>query len=190
MAKSEQNSATKGMTPEFRVAFANVFETTKTPNGQDRYQLTALFPAGTDLSQLKAMAKAALEEKWGVDKSKHPKNLRSPFRKQSEKADKYAGFDADDDAIFINLATTMQPGIVDAKMNDIINKDEFYSGCYARATVNAYAYDKSGNKGVAFGLNNLQKLRDGERLGGGRGNAKADFEAAGGGGASSEDIFD
>jgi hypothetical protein len=190
MAKPEQNSATKGMTPEFRAAFVNVFDTTKTPNGADRYQLTALFAPGTDLSELKAMAKAALEEKWGTDKSKHPKGLRSPFRKQSEKADQYAGFEADDDAIFINLATTMQPGIVDEKLNDIIKKDEFYSGCYARATVNAYAYDKSGNKGVAFGLNNIQKLRDGERLGGGRGNAKADFEAAAGGGASADSLFD
>lgn len=190
MADNENQSRTV-ITPEFRAAFANVFQTTKTPNGQDRYQLTALFEPGENLDALKKLAKEALEAKWGTDKSKHPKGLRSPFRKQSEKAGDYEGFLDDDDAVFINMATIQQPGIVDANLKDIIDPKQFYSGCYARAEVNAYAYDKSGNKGVAFGLNNIQKLRDGERLGGGgRAKASSVFEAANAGGGSAEDLFD
>lgn len=187
MAEDQQQQETV-LTPEFRCAFVNVFETTKTPNGQERYQLTGLFAPGTDLKELKRLAKKALEDKWGADPARHPKGLRSPFRKQSEKAGQYAGFEDDDDAIFINMATTMKPGVVDANCKDIINKDDFYSGCYARAQINAYAYDKGGNKGVAFGLNHLQKLRDGEKLGGGRGSAQSAFTAVGAGSADS--LFD
>lgn len=192
MSNTPQEQATV-VTPEFRAAFVNVFETTKTPNGQDRYQLTALFPAGADLKELKKLAKQALEEKWGTDPAKHPKGLRSPFRKQSEKAGEYKGFEDDDDAIFINMASTLKPGICNDKGQDIINKDEFYSGCFARAQVNAYAYDKGGNRGVAFGLNFLMKTKDGERLGGGRSGSAAaafGFEAAASGGSSADSLFD
>jgi hypothetical protein len=70
----------------------------------------------------------------------------------------------------------MRPGIVDANLQEIISEDDFYSGCYARATLTAFAYDKLGNKGVAFGLQNIQKLKDGEHLSG-RKNAESDFEA-------------
>ena len=43
---------------------------------------------------------------------------------------------------------------------------EVYSGCYGRLTLNFYAYNANGNKGVAAGLGNVQKLEDGEPLGG------------------------
>jgi hypothetical protein len=64
--------------------------------------------------------------------------------------------------------------VVDASLNPIITADEFYSGCYGRASISFYAYNTSGNKGIAAGLNNIQKLEDGERLAGGS-SAEEDF---------------
>jgi hypothetical protein len=76
---------------------------------------------------------------------------------------------------FVNANSNNKPGLVDENLNDIIDRDEFYSGCYGRASVNFYAFNVSGNRGVACGLNNIQKLEDGEALSGGRGSAAADF---------------
>ena len=64
------------------------------------------------------------------------------------------------------VSSKTQPQIVDANLNPIINPTEFYSGCYGRASINFFAYNNSGNKGISAGLNNLQKLEDGESLGG------------------------
>jgi len=75
-----------------------------------------------------------------------------------------------------HLGARGQPGIVDQTLNRIISEDDYYSGCYSRATVTAYGYDKAGNKGVAFGLQNLQKLGDGDRFSG-RTAAEDDFDS-------------
>ena len=87
------------------------------------------------------------------------------------------------------------PGIVDEKVQDIIDQDEFYSGCYARATVEAYAWEHpTGGTGVSFALHNIQRLKHGDRLGGG-GKAKPsdEFEAMatadGGAPASADDLW-
>lgn len=158
------------MTPEFRVSFPNVFKARlNDQNGKMEYSVVALFPKGADLSALKKAATEAIEKKWGTDQKKWPKNLRTPFRDQSERVIKgtdklQPGHEAG--AIFINLKSAQKPGVVDQNVQDIINEQEFYSGCYARATVNAFAYDTKGNVGVAFGLQNIQKTRDGEPLGG------------------------
>jgi hypothetical protein len=173
------------MTPEFRVDWNNVFHPKKNElSGKEEYALTALFPKGADLSAMKAAANAAIVEKWGEDKTKWPKNLRSPFRDQGEKD----GPQYEEGAVFMNLKSKQRPGVVDAKVQDIIDETEFYRGCYARATVQAYAYDQAGNRGVSFGLQNIQKMKDGEPMGGGRAKASSEFEAVGGGG-SSDDIF-
>ena len=70
----------------------------------------------------------------------------------------------------------MKPGIVDRQLNEIIDSTEVYSGCYARASINFFPYNQAGNKGIACGLNNIQKLEDGEYLGG-RSRPEDDFEA-------------
>ena len=68
-------------------------------------------------------------------------------------------------AYFVNANSVAQPGIVDANLNPIIERNEVYSGVYGRASITFYAFNTNGNKGIACGLNNLQKLRDGESLG-------------------------
>lgn len=165
----------KVMTPEFRVSFPHVFKAQKPMNegAEPKYGISMLFPKGADLSKLKAIAKEAIQEKWG---DKPPKNLRSPFRDQGEK--EYSGYE--EGAIFVNATSKMKPGIVDRNREDIISEEDFYAGCYARATIRAFAYDVSGNRGVGFGLQNLQKLRDGEPLGG-RTSPQSDFEDVAGG---------
>lgn len=164
------------ITPEFRVSFANCFRPQKPMAGstnEPKYGLTMLFKKGEDLSKLKAAAEAAVKEKWGANP---PKNLRTPFRDAGEKD--YDGYEPG--AIFVTATSKQKPGLVDADLNDIIDESEFYSGCYARASVRAFAYDANGNRGVAFGLQNVQKLRDGDPLGG-RTRPEDDFEPVGSG---------
>lgn len=181
-------------TPEFRVSYANVFEPQKNDlSGKMEYSLVAIFPKGTDLSKLKGAASAVMVEKYGADQAKWPQNMRIPFRKCSERWKNEngkqiipAGYE-DGDAIFMTLKSTKKPGLVDAAVQDIFEQSQFYSGCFARASVRAYAYDNKGNRGVSFGLNNVQKIRDGEPLGG-RSRPTDDFEAVdvGTGGATGQ----
>ncbi|UOF83059.1 hypothetical protein [Caudoviricetes sp.] len=155
-------------TPKFRVSYPAVFKArTNDLNGKDEYGLVALFPKDADLSVLKAAAQEAIEKKWGKDKSKWPSNRRNPFRDQKEKEkDGRLPLGHEEGAIFINLKSQQRPGVVDQSLSPILDELEFYSGCWARASVRAYAYDQKGNKGVSFGLINVQKVSDGDPLGG------------------------
>lgn len=166
------------MTPIFRVSYPNVFKARRNElSGKDEFSLVALFPKGCDLAVLKQAAQKAIEEKWGADKSKHPKNIRSPFRDQGErKNDKGMPAGYEDGAIFLNLKSAQRPGLINGRKEDIIDESEFYAGCWARATVSVYAYDQAGNRGVAFGLGNLQKVKEGDPLSG-RAKAQDEFAA-------------
>ena len=77
-------------------------------------------------------------------------------------------------AYFVNANSSTAPGIVDADRQPIIDRSEVYSGVYGRASINFYAFNSNGNRGIACGLNNLQKIRDGEPLGG-KSRAEDDF---------------
>ena len=74
----------------------------------------------------------------------------------------------------MNANSATAPGIVDADCQPILTRSEVYSGVYGRASISFYAFNSSGNRGIACGLNNLQKIRDGEPLGG-RASAESDF---------------
>src|ERR1043165_1868860 len=166
--------------PEARLSFPSLF-VPRAPMegsaGEPKYGCTLLFPKDADLSALKAAASAAVRAKGGDKKTS---NLRSPFRDGSEKdLDGYEG------CIFINVTSKQKPGVVDENVQPIIDPSASYAGCYVRASVKAYAYEKAGNRGVAFGLNNIQKTRDGEAFGGGPSRAEDDFTAVAGAKASS-----
>ena len=66
---------------------------------------------------------------------------------------------------FLNASSVSQPGVVDANRQPITDTSELYSGIIGRASINFYAYNVKGNRGIACGLNNLQKLADGKPLG-------------------------
>jgi hypothetical protein len=155
------------VTKEFRVSFPSVFKATAFEGQEPKFSVTMLFPKDTDISDLKKAADEAAKEKWG---DKIPKNLRMPFVDGDEKEyDGYAGM------VAIKANTKTKPQVVDRSKQPLLDDSEFYGGCYARASVVAFAYDTAGNKGVSFALNNVQKLRDGEPFGS-RTNADSDFD--------------
>lgn len=184
------------LTPKFRASYAHVFaaQPVKNTDGLPKidkktgaqameFSIQALFPKGADLSALKVAAAAAAKEKWG---DKVPAKLRSPFRTEKEDGSFPDGLE--EGAIFMNFKTSQRPGLVDASNQDIIDPVDFYSGCYARCSVRAYAYGGPGTSftpGVAFGLQNIQKLADGEPLGGVRVKASEEFEPVADAGAAS-----
>ena len=77
-------------------------------------------------------------------------------------------------SFFVNANSTTAPQIVDRSVQPILDRSEVYSGCYARVSVNFYAFNSNGNRGIACGLGNIQKVRDGEPLGG-KSSAADDF---------------
>lgn len=173
----------KVTTPKFRASFAWVFKPQPPMEGSTggpKYGVTMLFDAAArktpQYDAMKKLAIAAAKEKFG-DKLKPDGNgwfigLRNPFRDGAEKAE-LEGYEG---TMFASATSKMQPGLVDAQLQRIISEEDFYSGCYARATVTAYGYDKAGNRGVAFGLQNIQKLADGEPFSG-RTAAENDFDS-------------
>lgn len=155
----------KVITGKVRFSYANVWEP-KSVNGSDpKYSVSLIIPKSDEktLQKIKAAIEAA--KKDGVSKlgGKIPANLKTPLRdgdvdRPDDEA--YAG------SYFINANSHTRPGIVDKNVQPILDPTEFYSGCYGRASIVFYAYNANGNKGIAAGLQNLQKLEDGEPLGG------------------------
>lgn len=174
-------------TPKFRVSYPAVMKPRLNKlKGKEEYSVECLFPKGQDLSALKKAVQQAIIEKWGTDKSKWPKNVPQmlepgekgcPFKKQDDKEKDGVMPDGyEKGAIFLRLNSTRKPGVVDGSLSPITEESEFYGGCYARASVTVYAYDQAGNRGVSFGLVNLQKMADGEAFSGIT-RAEDDFEA-------------
>lgn len=169
-------------TPEGRVSFPSVFEPSEygdTP----KYELTLIFPKGEDLSVFKKARDAAAFEKWGKNP---PKGLKNPFKRVANKMDTY-GEEFDPECEFIVFRSTNRPGIVDAAVEPIMDQSEFYAGCWARVSTNAFAWEFRNKKtnavmsrGVSFGLNNIQKVREDDPLAGNRVKAENDFEPVAG----------
>ena len=169
------SSATKVVIP-CRISFANIFEAKSINGGEAKYSVSCLIPK-EDKKTLLAIHKAveaAKEDgktrKWG---GKIPANLKTPLRDgdiDRPEDEAYA------DSMFLNANSKQAPQIVDRQVQPILDQSEVYSGCYGRVSITFYAYNSNGNKGIAAGLGNVQKLRDGEPLGS-RANAKDEFEA-------------
>lgn len=158
------------LTPTGRFSFADLFEPSAFEGQDPKYGVTLLFDADADLAEMKAAATRAAREKWG---DKPPANMRTPFRDGNEKADLdgYAG------TTFVRFTSKSKPGVVDAARNATT---EVKSGDYGRVSYSVFAYDRNGNRGVSFGLGNVQKQADGEAFGG-RTSPSDDFGASAGG---------
>jgi hypothetical protein len=76
--------------------------------------------------------------------------------------------------IFLNTKSRNRPQVVDVNRQPILDEHDIYSGCYGYLSVNFYPFNKNGNRGIAVGLNNIMKVKDGDYLGG-RSSAAADF---------------
>lgn len=165
--------------PATRWSYANVWDPKSINGGAPKYSVSLIIPKSDTktVEKIQAAIQAAYEE--GQSKLKgNGKSvpalsvLKTPLRDgDMERPDDPAYADS----YFINANSATAPGIVDADRNPIMERSEVYSGVYGRASINLYAFNSNGNKGIACGLNNLQKIRDGDPLGG-KSRAEDDFE--------------
>lgn len=169
-------SKTKVVTGKARLSYVQLFEPKADDQGKLKYSVAILIPK-TDkatIDKINAAVEVAKQEgkagKWG---GKLPPNLKLPLRDGDTERDapEYKGH------YFINANSLQKPGVVDANVQPILDRGEVYSGCYGRVSLNFYPFDSKGNKGVGAGLQNVQKLADGEPLSG-RSRAEDDFTAA------------
>lgn len=166
--------STKVITGKVRFSYANVFEPVAQNEGDEpRYSVSIIISKKDTktLAKIEAAIEAALEEGKAKFGGKIPKGWKNPLRDGDDERDD----ENYHNSYFLSAKAIRKPQIVDADLEPIMDKDEFYSGCYGRASINFYAFNTNGNKGIAVGLNNLQKLEDGPRLGGSASSAEDDF---------------
>ena len=164
--------------PNTRWSYANVWQPKSINGGAPKYSVSLIIPKSDTetVSKVKAAIKAAYDEGQaklrGNGKSVPAlEYMKTPLRDgDKERPDD----EAYKNSYFINANSGTAPGVVDANRQPIIDTSEVYSGVYGRASINFYAFNSNGNKGIACGLNNLQKIRDGEPLGG-KARAEDDF---------------
>lgn len=164
--------------PDTRWSYANVCEAKSINGGAPKFSVSLIVPKSD--TKTVAKIKAAIEAAYYDGESKlkgngksvpHLTSIKTPLRDGDlERPDDPAYANA----YFINANSATAPGIVDADRNIILTRSEVYSGVYGRASINFYAFNSNGNRGIACGLNNLQKIRDGEPLGG-KSSAEDDF---------------
>jgi len=169
-------NSTKVVTGKVRFCYANVFEPVAMNDGETpKYSVCILIPK-TDTKTLDAInkaieaAKIAGKAKIADKNGRIPSTLKSPLRDGDDERSDDPTFKG---MMFINANSNRKPAIVDKSLNEIMSRDEFYSGCYGRVSLNFYAFNVQ-SKGIAAGLQNLQKLEDGEMLTGGS-TAEEDF---------------
>lgn len=173
------NNPTKVITGvNTRWSYVNAWEPKSINGGAPKYSVSLIIPKSDTktLEKIRAAIQAAYEE--GQSKLKGNGRsvpalsaLKTPMRDgDAERPDD----EAYANSYFVNANSGTAPGIVDADRNPILERSEVYSGVYGRASINFYAFNSNGNKGIACGLNNLQKIRDGEPLGG-KSRAEDDF---------------
>ena len=154
-----------------RWSYVNVWTPKAMAEGaKPKYSVSLIIPKSdtVTIQKIKAAIKAAYEEGQsklkGNGKSVPPlAAIKTPLRDGDvERPDD----EAYQNAYFVNANSPTAPGIVDADRQPIIDTSEVYSGVYGRASITFYAFNSNGNKGIACGLNNRQKIADGEPLGG------------------------
>lgn len=160
-----------------RFSYAKVFQPESVNGGPAKYSVSIIIPKSNTvlIDKIKAAIALAAEEgkstKFG---GKIPNPLKQPLRDGDTDPNK-AGDAAYANSYFMSASTKTKPGVVRADKTPIEDSTEFYSGCWGHASLNFYPFNSNGSKGVACGLNFLQKTKEGDALGG-RGSADADFE--------------
>lgn len=171
------NKMSKVITGKVRFSYVNIFKSRAfQPDQDEKYSICLLIPKKDKktLADIKKAVNEAIQqgiaEKWG---GKKPANLKLPLRdgdaERAEEAPEYEGM------YFLNANSNLKPGIIDMYKNEILDPTEVYSGCWGRVSINFFPFNSNGNKGVAVGLNNVQKLGDDEMLGSARAAAEDDF---------------
>lgn len=157
-----------------RLSYFHGWEPVSINGGAEKYSVSVLIPK-EDKKTIEAINKAidaAITE--GIAKFGGKKPNKAAIKLPLRDGDIEREDDAYKGHFFLNANSTTAPQIVDKSVNPILDRNEVYSGCYARVSLNFYAFNSNGNKGVACGLGNIQKIKDGEPLGG-KSNAADDF---------------
>ena len=161
-----------------RWSYVNAWEPKSIQGGAPKYSVSLIIPKND--TKTVAKIKTAIDAAYKEGEAKLKGNsrtvpplsaIKTPLRDGDiERPDDaaYAG------SYFLNANSGSAPGIVDADCQPILERSEIYSGVYGRASVSFYAFNNNGNRGIACSLNNLQKIRDGEHLGG-KASAEDDF---------------
>ena len=164
---------TKVITGKVRFSYANVWEPKSINGGDEKYSVSLIIPKNdtktiNDIKKAIEVAKQDGKAKFG---GRIPANLKTPLRDGDiDRPDD----EAYKDSYFINANSKDKPQIVDKNVKPILDQSEVYSGCYGRASITFYAFNSNGNKGLACGLGNLQKLAEGDALSG-RSKAEDEF---------------
>ena len=161
-----------------RWSYCNIWDAKSINGGTPKFSISLIIPKA-DTATIQKI-KAAIEAAYHEGESKLRGNgktvpplaaIKTPLRDGDvERPDDPAYANA----YFINANSSTAPGIVDADRNPVLTRSQVYSGVYGRASINLYAFNSNGNKGIACGLNNLQLIRAGEPLGG-KASAESDF---------------
>lgn len=157
-----------------RLSYFHGWEPVSINGGAEKYSVSVLIPKD-DKATIDAINKAidaAMEE--GISKFGGKKPNKAAIKLPLRDGDVERDDEAYKGHYFLNANSTTPPQIVDKAVKPILDRNEVYSGCYGRVSLNFYAFNSNGNKGIACGLGNIQKIRDGEPLGG-RTNATDDF---------------
>lgn len=172
---------TKVVTGKCTFGYLNCWDPKSINGGTPKFSVSLIIPKSDTktVNKIKEAIKAAYEE--GNSKLKGNSRsvpalsvIKTPLRDgDAERPDD----EAYKNSYFINANSPTAPGIVDANCNQIIDRSEMYSGVQGRASINFYAFNSNGNRGIACGLNNLQKLSDGTPLGG-KSRAEDDFSTS------------
>ena len=171
---ANHKNPTKVVTGVVRLSYANVWEPASINGSNPKYSVSLIIPK-TDtktIDAINAAVDAAIKDGAAKFGGKIPPKgaLKLPLRDGDTERDDdaYAG------CYFVNANSRTAPQIVDKHVRPILDRSEVYSGVYAHVSLSFYAFNTNGNKGVACGLGNIQKVRDGEPLGG-RSSAADDF---------------
>lgn len=168
---------TRVVTGIVRLSYANIFEPKSIQGSKPKYSVSLIIPK-TDIETLAKIERAidaAIEAGTSKFGGKRPNKaaLKLPLRDGDVERDD----EAYANSMFVNANSTTPPQVVDASLQPILDASEVYSGCYARVSISFYAFNTNGNRGIACALGNIQKIRDGEPLGGARVSAEDDFAA-------------
>jgi len=181
--KAMLKGTTKVVTGKVRLSYANIFEPKSINGSEPKYSVSLIIPKDDkqQIEVIKQAIKNAIEEgksKLADKNGNIPKNIKLPLRDGDEdrpEDEAYAN------SYFLNANSVRPPQVVGTEIDKATGKaiplgeNDVYSGCYARVSLNFYAFNTNGNKGIACGLGNIQKVEDGERLGGGA-SAEEDFD--------------
>lgn len=170
----------KIVTGKVRFSFVHIMEpSSMTEGGMKKYNVSLIVQKSDSVTCAKINKAIDSLKEEAREKYKGKKNLQDglpkgfwvPFRDGDEEKPDSESYE---DAMFLSAKSKKRPGVVDADLEPMLDLNDLYSGCYGRASISFFLYDVDLSKGIGVGLNNLQKLEDGDPLKGGGGSSAAD----------------